>query len=154
MEKISGIIPNSARVSSVDMKEAAPVRPGAPGFGRPEGVSSLRETAITQDTAGRGVGELRQQLDWRTKDAQQAGMVQNIADRFFAKNKQSVGGPEVDGNEAFPGGTLVKTSLDTSSNASSLNEFANDSAENHESESQLKQPGGLHPKGSFIDYSA
>jgi len=157
MEKISGIIPNSARVSSVDMKEAAPVRPGTPGFGRPEGVSSLRETAIAQDTARRGVGELKQQLDWRTKDVQQAGMVQNIADRFFAKNRQGVDGPavEVDGSEMFSGSTLVKASASLDPNTPSINGSAEDpESESQFKESQIKQPIGLHPKGSFIDYSA
>ena len=43
MDKISGIIPNSARVAAVDMRDTATVRPGSPSFGRTEGANSLRD---------------------------------------------------------------------------------------------------------------
>ena len=43
MEKISSILSSSPRVKAVDIKEAHPIRPGVPTFGRPEGRSSLRD---------------------------------------------------------------------------------------------------------------
>ena len=40
MEKISGIIPATPRVVSVDLSEARPLRPGVPSFGRPVGITN------------------------------------------------------------------------------------------------------------------
>lgn len=40
MEKISGILPASARITSVDMKNSGVARSGSPSFGRPQGVST------------------------------------------------------------------------------------------------------------------
>lgn len=41
MEKISRILPSSARVVAADVADAQPARPGAPAFGRPMGKNSL-----------------------------------------------------------------------------------------------------------------
>lgn len=41
MQKISGILPASARTSVADISVAQPARPGAPTLGRPEGKNSL-----------------------------------------------------------------------------------------------------------------
>ena len=49
MVKISSIIPTTARVTSTDMNDAHPVRPGVPTFGRPVGRSqsdSFRREAL------------------------------------------------------------------------------------------------------------
>lgn len=43
MEKISGILPATSRVSTVDLQSSGPVRPGAPTYGRPVGSASLSE---------------------------------------------------------------------------------------------------------------
>ncbi|HRK07128.1 MAG TPA: hypothetical protein PLZ57_05115 [Pseudobdellovibrionaceae bacterium] len=84
MEKISGIVPSSARTKAVDLRDAPPIRPGAPGFGRPEGVSSLREARIGE-TAARAAEISRDHLSWRTKDQKQAAMAREISERFFRK---------------------------------------------------------------------
>lgn len=84
MEKISGIVPSSPRTKAVDLRDAPPVRPGAPGFGRPEGVSSLREARIGE-TAARAADLSREQLGWRTKDQKQAAMARDVSERFFRK---------------------------------------------------------------------
>lgn len=90
MEKISGILPGSARLSAVDLKES-PVRPGTPSFGRPEGVSSLREAMMARPAI---IGTQRiqnlqtDQLDWRAKDARSAAMAAEIAEKFFIKNER------------------------------------------------------------------
>lgn len=50
MEKISSILKASPRVKSIDPKEVAPVRPGAPAMGRPEGrVSGRDRLSISPD---------------------------------------------------------------------------------------------------------
>lgn len=95
MEKISGIIPSSPRVASVDLKEAAPVRPGTPSFGRPEGVSSLRQTqapnapSIAMDTARKGIAAMDEANGWRAKDLTRAAMVEGMNQKFFMKNRGS-----------------------------------------------------------------
>lgn len=98
MDKISSILPSSARVSSVDMREAAPVRPGAPGFGRPEGASSLRERekevaramAARADatTAQRGNEALQAQMDWRAKEDRGAAIAKTMSEKFFVDRRK------------------------------------------------------------------
>lgn len=159
MEKISGIIPSSSRVASVDMKEAPPVRPGTPGFGRAEGVSALREQTMNGgNTAQRSSGIQAEHLDWRSKDLQHANVAKQVSDRFFAKNKQTADevsdvesssmnrGLQVSANSRPAG---FKTDEVGSFRATS-NRYAA-SEENEEPGPQLAQPEGLFPKGSFLD---
>lgn len=47
MEKISGILPATSRVSTVDLASSGSVRPGAPDYGRPIGSSALNKEAVT-----------------------------------------------------------------------------------------------------------
>lgn len=156
MEKISGILPSSARVASVDMKEAAPVRPGTPAFGRPEGASALRDAKIGQ-TAGRAAALSREQLDWRSKDMQNAATVRELSDRFFKGNQKSA--------------TDLKTDLQTDLRVEKVTDaemnnvgaagarplvperFGPDILDLTSSEVST-QPEGLHPRGSFVDVRA
>ncbi len=102
MEKISGILPSSSRVSSVDMKEAAPVRPGTPSFGRPEGVSSLKKAKIGE-TASAAASLSRERLDWKSKDMQNAAMARDVADRFFKGNNRAAEAVvDIDSPQAIP----------------------------------------------------
>ena len=75
MEKISSIIPSSARVQSVDLGSSHPIRPGQPSFGRPVGTSTLagetRAETIAADAA-----EQKKMRD-------QEKMVQTLTDAFF-----------------------------------------------------------------------
>jgi hypothetical protein len=86
VDKISGILPSSARVTSVDMKESGSVRPGTVSFGRPEGVSGRKEKAMV-DGMHSGAEAHEVLSERRSKDAQQAELVKGITDRFFTKNK-------------------------------------------------------------------
>jgi hypothetical protein len=84
MEKISGIIPSSARVAAVDMKDS-PVRPGAPAFGRPQGASG-KESITTNGEAMKKASEMfAHQNDWRSKDTRQAALVNEVSNAFFMK---------------------------------------------------------------------
>lgn len=56
MEKISGILPASARTKVADISASQPARPGAPAFGRPMGKNSLGDRI----TLSRELEELRQ----------------------------------------------------------------------------------------------
>lgn len=83
MDKISSILPSSARVTSVDMQDAHPVRPGTPSFGRPVGVSHLRRnlsmSSIDQQLMNTNLTE--RQRDGLNK----AKIVQDISAGFFMK---------------------------------------------------------------------
>lgn len=87
MEKISGIVPASRRVSSVDMKNSAPVRPGTPTFGRPVGVSTLSE-ASKPTTAELAIAKQKEMMDKRMPQDRGPEVIQDMADRFFMQ-KQS-----------------------------------------------------------------
>lgn len=56
MEKISGILPASARTRVADVAAAQPARPGAPAFGRPMGRNSLGDRL----TLSKQLEEMRQ----------------------------------------------------------------------------------------------
>lgn len=171
MEKISGIVPNSARLASVDMRDAAPVRPGTPRFGRPEGISSLAQkqqmpaAPTTPDqmmpfgqTAQKAAGLQQQQMTWRTKEAQQAQIAAEMSNRFFMKNDRAaqpvqdfdqsvmVSSVPVSSNPAGfkTGGTSFQTSA-------SLRAPVSQVTGQEEDPITLQQPEGLYPKGSFID---
>ncbi|MES2964875.1 MAG: hypothetical protein V4760_13370 [Bdellovibrionota bacterium] len=168
MQKISGILASSPRLQSVDMKDAAPVRPGTPLFGRPEGVSSLRAAAVPQmevpTTAQRSVGIQMDQMDWRSRDQHKAAIVQEMSNRFFMKNDKPVVQQEVDvtnGAGAYAGGMPVglvavesrptgfKSDDLTVPRSSVRPDMTFDDVEDETTE--LQQPEGLYPKGSFID---
>jgi hypothetical protein len=138
MEKISSILPKSARVSSVDMKEVAPVRPGTPSFGRPEGVSALRDAGIGQ-TAAKASKIHAERMDWKSKDLSQAAMARELSENFF---KSRLGQNEI--NEAEPAEVSRESEMgDGLSNVpTSMNEMT------------VEAPKELYPRGSFIDVQA
>ncbi len=83
MDKISGIIPSSPRVTNVDMKDSAPVRTSVPLFGRNEAPTRMGDSVSRlrpEDLMGNQVG-------WRAKDAKQAQIVNDVASSFFMKSK-------------------------------------------------------------------
>lgn len=84
MEKISHIVSGSARVGATDLKHAAPVRPGAPSFGRPVGESPHgREHKFT--TAQKATA-IQDEMNKQKKIHEQAEMVQRMADQFFVRS--------------------------------------------------------------------
>lgn len=96
MEKISGIVPSSRRVSSVDLKSAPPVRPGTPTFGRPVGISTLAEaeTAAKNElnklsTADRAIARQKELADKRSLSEKGPELIQDMTDRFFMQKKKA-----------------------------------------------------------------
>jgi hypothetical protein len=83
VEKLSGILPNSPRVKSVDLSEAKPRRPGAPSFGVPQGTTSGQDRVTISSSAG--VDEAAKDLlTYRNpKDARGAKIAENISRKFF-----------------------------------------------------------------------
>jgi hypothetical protein len=166
MEKISGIIPASPRVSSVDLKEATAVRSGALSFGRPQAVAAGGKNLPTYDTTARTSARIQQDMmDWRSKESRQAAIATEMSNRFFMNNAKPAE-PVVDVDQP----SVVVSSIATASRPAgfktdgvgSLIESVSargridpgfESAE-IEDEISLPQPEGLFPKGSFIDRTA
>lgn len=173
MEKISGIIPGSARVTSVDMKDASPVRPGTPAFGRPEtnkGIGELKQELGVNSTAQKALAAHSELADWRSKDAKHAAVVNELTDKFFIKPQKETETPTV--REPSSGVSMPQLRATAMEVASRPAGFKTDSTgsfsavqsamsrpaffDEMEDEALpvLKQPEGLYPKGSFIDRTA
>lgn len=101
MEKISGIVPSSARVTSVDLQSTGAARPGMPSFGRPQGISSLTERRTALDTAAKATFEHQDLMAGRTPNVPTANpmaaggadaasnTVKDLSDKFFATRLNS-----------------------------------------------------------------
>lgn len=86
MDKISGIIPSSRRVNSVDLQNAAPVRPGTPTFGRPVGISTLAPELYSSTTAQKAIEAFDAELAPRKEPLDpKADIVKTMTDNFFMK---------------------------------------------------------------------
>jgi hypothetical protein len=135
MDKISGIIPSSARVMAVDMKEAPPIRPGTPSFGRPEGVSALR-----------GPPEIEHgPLDWHSKDMQHAEVAKRLTDGFFMHKQAASAAPT----------SNSKIESDEESKSEMRPELRSDLRDEIPTIDLIaSQPEGLYPKGSFLNRMA
>lgn len=175
MEKISGIIPSSPRVASVDMREAAPVRPGTPGFGRPEGVNNLRDRELARAVAApvgeRSVEIQQAQMDWRGKEERGAAIAKTMSERFFAGRKSDIDagppmGPQIGGAVAVgadmgrvsplaitaaEGRPVNNRELDARALGAGQRGFAGASVTDMDGESGRDE---FFPKGSFIDFKA
>jgi hypothetical protein len=172
MEKISGIIPSSPRVAAVDLKEATPVRPGTPAFGRPESVSALK--AATREmglaTTQKAMNAKQDVMDWRTKDSKQAVIAAELSNKFFVKNQKSAGPMQPEEPSPINTSTLLATANEVASRPAGFKTDSTGSfraaqdrfsapmsfleAEEFEETPGLGQPDGLYPKGSFIDRTA
>jgi hypothetical protein len=167
MDKISGILAASSRVTAVDMKDTSPVRTSVPAFGRPEKEIPVKAPTSVGQTAIKSAGVLQEMQDWKSVDAQRAKIAAEMSDKFFNKSPQvPVERPmkapvsEISSsqlpmlmNESRSNPAGFKTDESGSLRAASRQMPAFDDFENDD-EITLKQPDGLFPKGSFIDRSA
>lgn len=170
MDKISGIIPSSPRLQAVDLKDSAPVRPGTPTFGRPEGVSSLKVAAIptfdVPTTAQRGMGAHQELMDWRSKDQRHAQMAAELSNRFFMKpdrTAQAQQQQQVDvtnGAGAYAGLPVGLVAVESRPTGFKTDELSAPRStirppapivDEQDETTELQQPEGLFPKGSFLD---
>lgn len=176
MDKISGILPSSPRVASVDLRDAAPVRPGTPSFGRPEGISSLKnnnQPAVKEAALpvnGMLAPSTEKSPGWKLRDEQKAQTAADMSAKFFMNNKQ----PALPVKETEPMPQLNALALTDSRNskpsgfktvglegvrASANERTAFDEGLDMEpildtEPEERMQPQGLYPKGSFIDRTA
>lgn len=90
MEKISGILPESPRLRA-EKESLRPVRPGAPGFGRTEGSSDIRDRVNISSIKNIGTPEL--QTYKNPKEAKHVKIVDDLNRKFFGS--QASGNKEV-----------------------------------------------------------
>lgn len=91
MDKISGILPEKPRLKS-DSETMAPVRPGAPAFGRSEGSSELHDRVSLSSVKNIGPQEFQNYRN--PKEAKNVQIVDELSKKFFlsqAKNKPKTG---------------------------------------------------------------
>jgi hypothetical protein len=83
MEKLSGILPNSPRVKSVDVNDAKPRRPGAPTFGLPNGTTAaVRDRVSLSKNTPNDVGA--DTLTYKNpKDFRSVKISEDMAKNFF-----------------------------------------------------------------------
>ncbi|MCB0356251.1 MAG: hypothetical protein KDD40_04550 [Bdellovibrionales bacterium] len=87
MQKISGILPSSSRVTAVDVKEGGVVRPGAPSFGRPMGESNLFKNSVIR-SAHQAIQKQNELWDAREDEQNHSKTIQDMADAFFKSRHQ------------------------------------------------------------------
>lgn len=87
MEKISGIIPSSARTRSVDVSSSQPVRPGAPTWGRPTGRVTPAQTITPEDrvtmSATDALENTKAPIYNNKAEVSRAKVVTDLAKKFF-----------------------------------------------------------------------
>lgn len=82
MEKLSSILPSSSRVTSVDLDESPPARPGAPLFGRKMGVNSVRDR-VSLSSQAKEMAASQTLLGKNPKEASRAKAIGELNRRFF-----------------------------------------------------------------------
>jgi hypothetical protein len=82
MEKISGILPSSSRIKSVDLTDSPPARPGAPANGRKVGRNSVADR-ITLSERAKEMAAQDTMMVKNPKETSRAKMVEEINRNFF-----------------------------------------------------------------------
>lgn len=84
MEKISRILPPSARTKAMDVSKAQPGRPGAPSMGRipGEGPLNMIEDQVSLSTVEKAMDQ-QTPLYKNTKENARAKIVDDLARKFF-----------------------------------------------------------------------
>ncbi len=85
MQKISGILPANARVTTVDMKASGVARPGMPSWGREVGVPIAAEKKMQMDAAAKASFVHKEQMQLREGAAKDphVAIVEKMAENFF-----------------------------------------------------------------------
>lgn len=150
MEKISNIVRGNSRVSSVDLKSASAVRPGAPSFGRAIGASPA-STERETTTASRAVA-LHNAIVEKRRNEIEDRVVSNLADKFFmsrARRPEETEAPavEVVVNPSMPQQTAPIEDQAGKTVPVEAKAMAEDALPE-------EQPEGYTPRGSFVDVRA
>jgi hypothetical protein len=98
MEKISGIIPASARTQVADTSSAQPARPGAPLLGRPEGKNSLGDRvtlskqmeAMKKEALGDAPAMTPDAPVYSSPESRKVKVIEELNKKFFTNPKAQV----------------------------------------------------------------
>ncbi len=90
MEKISGIVPASSRVTSVNLKDSQTLRPGVPNFGAPVGKAAINGGS-EPTTAEKAVAAHNALMSRRSGDAHHPQLIKDMTDKFFMRNTSGPG---------------------------------------------------------------
>ncbi len=148
MQKISGILPGSSRVTSVDLKSSRPVRPGVPGFGAPQGESNLRDQVTRSQLTMQDPNSIEVPR-WRSKEDTNAEIARSLSDQFFRRRVEQ---PEVEISdsvtmaEATPEGVSGLDMMDVL-----VNDITNDNRDTYRGFSQdLSEAGDNSRTGNLV----
>jgi len=151
MEKISSIVPRSKRVAGTDLASAPAVRPGAPSYGRPIGVSTAgHKDQMT--TAQKAVAEQQRMQDARKTSALTPDLVEDMTNRFFLQRMTSAPaeGPSIGLQPALP---QVEGPIVAAPHAEDVT--LEDPASTPEQIDEITNPTEEYvPVGSYIDVNA
>ncbi len=88
MNKISGILPSSPRIESVDMRNERPLRPGAVSFGQPVVKSTDRASLVQRETiANISAEDASRELKHPGRKSDER-IAEEISSSFFLKNQE------------------------------------------------------------------
>ncbi len=121
MEKISGILPSTPRVTTVDIESSLSARPGAFSLGRPKGVSNGQRNSIIR-SAHATISNLANHPDVRSKDQKHVDIVKNMSDGFF-KRKEQVAQEEMLVDEILSAEYLQKAPAAISANLNEISQL-------------------------------
>ncbi len=141
MEKISNIVRGSSRVASVDLKNSSALRPGVPSFGRPMGESS-HVNEKTETTAARAAA-IQAELN-EVRRGNNDHSVQQMSNEFF---NNRIRPSEV---ETLPSVTTGKVKVAPVVRAEEF-EPSEEMNVSDPHESEITQPAGFTPRGSYVD---
>ncbi len=82
MEKISGILSSSARITSVDLDESPPARPGSPNVGQKQGVVRINDRFNLSQRA-KEMAAQDTMMKINPRDAAKAKIVEEQSRAFF-----------------------------------------------------------------------
>jgi len=160
VEKISGIVPTSHRVSSVNLKDSQTMRPGVPTFGANVGKAAINGGS-QPTTAEKAVAAHNELMARRSGDAHKPALIRDMMDRFFMKNMSESQAPidDVDINfnmdKISSVGPSIVSDMQDPSTQLSANPVDASSSDVTETEWIIADDSGEYddytPPGSYID---
>lgn len=147
MEKISNIVRGSARVSSTDLKSSAPVRPGAPSYGRPVGETAPQVDRLSS-TASRAVAIHNEMME-NKRSSRQNEVVSQMADQFFMSRVRR---PQEEDQVKL--GVSPEVVAPASERVAPNGGGVDSEVEATQAPQEDMPPVGFTPRGSFVDVRA
>lgn len=115
MEKMSGILPSSPRVTSVDLKDSPPARPGAPIHGKKAGRNTVADR-VTLSPRAKEMAAEGTLLGKKAQEASRVKAVNEINRKFFETRLDPI-------ERSAPSSEVVAESAVRAEETSPLNEI-------------------------------